>query len=96
MIKREDVQKLASLARIRIDEAETDSIVNELDAIVGYVSEVQKVDTDSLTGEERVGLLRNVMREDENAYEDKAFTEDILAEAPQTDGKFLRVKKILS
>lgn len=93
MIEKKDVEKLAELSRIEISEDEKEVLLKDLDAILGYVSEVQEV----VTGEEspEAGRLRNVMRSDEGAHESGEFTERIMEEAPDTKDGFVKVKKIL-
>ena len=39
------VKKVASLARIEIKEGEEETLINELNNILGWVDELQKVDT---------------------------------------------------
>lgn len=93
MIEKKDVEKLALLSRIEVSEEEKGTILKDLEAILGYVSDVQKV----MTGEAVpvAGQLYNVMREDGNPHEPGAFSEEILAEAPSVSGRYVKVKKIL-
>jgi aspartyl-tRNA(Asn)/glutamyl-tRNA(Gln) amidotransferase subunit C len=93
MIDKKYVEKLANLSRIEISEEEKGIFIKDLDAILGYVSEVQKVIADDIKPE--VGRLRNVMREDGNPHESCKFTKDILKEAPNTKDGYIKVKKIL-
>jgi Asp-tRNA(Asn)/Glu-tRNA(Gln) amidotransferase C subunit len=65
-----------------------------MDSILNYVEQVQKVSKD-LGSERKAGLLRNVMREDNNPHESGIFTEVLLSAAPKRDGQYLKVKKIL-
>jgi aspartyl-tRNA(Asn)/glutamyl-tRNA(Gln) amidotransferase subunit C len=93
MISRDDVQKLADLSLIAIDESELDTVASEIDAILGYVSEVSK-----LAGEEQepvVPALNTVLRDDVNPHESGTFTDAILDQAPDRKGNHVRVKKIL-
>lgn len=92
MIKKEDIQNLAGLARIDISEDEADSLTSEIDSILDYVSQVQNISSD-LTTDNLV--LKNVMRDDVVTNTEGEFTETLLSLAPQREGKYLKVKKIL-
>jgi aspartyl-tRNA(Asn)/glutamyl-tRNA(Gln) amidotransferase subunit C len=94
MITRKDVEKLAELALIAVPDKEIDKLAGEMDSILGYVSEVTKL-AEEEAGEREKPLLRNVMREDVVTNQPGTYTEKILSEAPQRDGNYLRVKKIL-
>jgi aspartyl-tRNA(Asn)/glutamyl-tRNA(Gln) amidotransferase subunit C len=94
-IDRKDIDKLSSLARLEISEAEKDGFIKDLESILFYVSDIQKVATGDIPAEGRIGVVRNVMREDIDAYDKRTYTKDILANAPKKEGDFIRVKKIL-
>ncbi len=93
MIEKKDVEKLAELSRIDISEKEKSMLIKDLDVILGYVSEVQKVVAEEEKPE--AGKLRNVMRADENPHKSGEFTKEITEEAPDTKSGYLKVKKIL-
>ncbi len=93
MIEKKDVEKLAELSRIEVSEDEKEVFIKDLDAILGYVSEVQEVVTGEV--EPEAGRLHNVMREDENPHKSGEFTKEIMEEMPSTKDGYLKVKKIL-
>lgn len=62
---REDIIKLASLARIRIDENEITTYQDELNAILDYVEQLGSVDVGDLQPTAQVTGLTNVTRPDE-------------------------------
>jgi len=92
-MKREDIKKLAKLSRIDISEQEEGELLADMEAILGYVSEIGEVATGKHAHE--AGALRNVMREDKDPHMAGAYTEEILSEAPQTEEGFIKVKQIL-
>ena len=94
-MKKEDIEHLASLARIKLTEEEKDGLVDDLSSIVSYVSEVSEIASDDIDSEPEVGARFNVFRKDEVTNEADQFTDDILAEMPDTDGRYMKVKKIL-
>lgn len=94
-MKREDIAHLASLARIRLSGAELDNLEGELSAIVEYVGVVSDIAADDADAAPQVGARYNVFRKDEVTNEPDQYTDDILAEMPQKEGRFMKVKKIL-
>lgn len=92
MIKIEELEHLANLARIHLDEDDKKSLIKEFDSILGYVDQLKKVDV-SLDAEGRVGAVKNIMRNDEVNSDDNRET--LLAEAPDRVGDFVAVKKII-
>jgi aspartyl-tRNA(Asn)/glutamyl-tRNA(Gln) amidotransferase subunit C len=94
MLKKEDIEHLATLARISVSEEEKEAFALQLDSVLGYVSELNKV----VTLEEstpKAGELRNVMRPDENPNPGGEFTDTILANAPHKEGEYFKVSQIM-
>ncbi|MBK5215259.1 MAG: Asp-tRNA(Asn)/Glu-tRNA(Gln) amidotransferase subunit GatC [Candidatus Pacebacteria bacterium] len=96
----EDVKKLADLARIDMSDEEMTKIAKDFDPILAYVGQVQE----ALKLSEKISLenkkpenyfLHNVMREDVVANSRGEYTEKIIAEMPDTQDGFLKVKQIL-
>jgi aspartyl-tRNA(Asn)/glutamyl-tRNA(Gln) amidotransferase subunit C len=93
MLKKEDIEHLATLARIAVSEDEKESFALQIDSVLGYVSELNKV----VTLEEstpKAGELRNVMREDEAPYAGGEFTAAIIANAPYKEDGYVKVGQI--
>lgn len=93
MLGIKDIDKLAGLARIEIPAAEKKTLCQEVDSILNYVGEIQKLSGEVLDKE--AGVVRNVFREDKDPHLPGAFTEELLAEAPEKEEGYVRVKKIL-
>ncbi|HET8574736.1 MAG TPA: Asp-tRNA(Asn)/Glu-tRNA(Gln) amidotransferase subunit GatC [Candidatus Paceibacterota bacterium] len=88
-----EIEKLAELSKIDLSEEEKQSLLKEIDSILSYVSDVQKV-----AGEKTVpipGPHFNILREDSDPYPPEMFTKAILENAPHTKDGFVKVKKIL-
>lgn len=93
MIEQKDIEKLARLARIEISAEEQEILRSDIEAIVGYVSQIKEAAPSELI--KKAGVLRNVMRQDGEPHPRGAFTETLLEEVPeQTDG-YVKVKQIL-
>ncbi|MBI2475880.1 MAG: Asp-tRNA(Asn)/Glu-tRNA(Gln) amidotransferase subunit GatC [Candidatus Taylorbacteria bacterium] len=94
MISLKEIENLAALSRIALPPEEKEALRKDMDAILGYVEQVQKVSGNG-SAEKKAGLLRNVMREDANPHESGIHTEALLSAAPKREGNYIRVKKIL-
>lgn len=93
-----EIGKLADLARIKLTEKEKKGLSRDIESILGYVSEIQKVSSDAGNARyspPQMSGICNVMREDEEPHNSGIYTEKILGEAPWRDGNYVRVKKIL-
>ncbi len=88
-----DIENLAKLCRIELTENEKKELLNEMDSILDFIDQIQKVKTGDL--EYEAGDLQNIMREDNNPYIGGEFSNDILIEAPETQKGYVKVKKIL-
>ena len=94
MISKEDIKKLATLARITVSEKEAESFAEEAQGILGYVFDVGEVSA-SGEGDAHTSLV-NAMREDTDAHAAGAFTEDILASAPKSKDGYIEVRKVIT
>lgn len=93
-LSRDDVLKLAKLARISLSDDEVDAYVEELSAILGYVEQLSGVNVSGLTPTNQVTGLTNVMRKDEvrhYGYEPS----DLLKNVPATQADQLKVKRMI-
>lgn len=94
-VTKDEVKKLAELSRIALSDDEVVKLQGEIDSILSYVDTIQKVELPK-TPEGSVYLdIENVMREDGEPHAPDAFTDAMLAQAPKTKGRFIKVKKIL-
>ena len=93
-MNKEDIEHLARLSRIAIDDAEAVALATDITSILGYVSEIEAI-TSNQTIEKKVGVLHNVFREDKNPTEAGTYTEDLLNAAPERVGQYIQVQKII-
>ena len=93
MINSDEVKKYAGLARIKLTEVEVEGLKDDLVSILSYVSEIQEVDAE--LGMRRARDHRNVMREDKSPHKTGIYTDALLAGAPEREGDYIKVKKIL-
>ena len=93
-ITKDDVRKVASLARLSLKEEEIAAYTDQLEKILEYVAQLQKIDTKGVPPTTRAVEVINVTREDSSAC--SPVREEILDLGPQREGEFFRVPKILS
>ena len=93
-ISNDDVQHLAQLSNLQLTDEAVGSLRTDLENIVGYIQQLDELDTTGVEPTYQVTDLKNVWREDEvNNYGiDKA---DLLALAPATDADQIKVPKVL-
>lgn len=87
------VRKVAKLARLELTDAEVQEFTGQLGAILGYVEKLNELDTADVEPLAHCLLVTNVLRKDESCA--SLGTERVLANAPQRDGPFFKVPKIL-
>ena len=88
-----EVRKVASLARLTLNEQELTACGEQLTVILDYVSLLNEVDTTDVTPMSHPIPAEIVFREDELLA--SLPREAALANAPKTDGQFFLVPKIL-
>lgn len=94
MITVKEIENLANLARIKIEDSEKQSLTKEIDSILNYIDEIKKA-TVNMDFEPIAGAVSNVFREDISSTISKEDRERILNEAPERIGDFVAVKKII-
>ncbi|HXK37640.1 MAG TPA: Asp-tRNA(Asn)/Glu-tRNA(Gln) amidotransferase subunit GatC [Candidatus Paceibacterota bacterium] len=89
----QDIEHLATLARIKVAEGEQSALAEKIDAVLGYVGEIAKVDTSAYAHTE-AGDHRNILRPDVATAQPGAMREAILDNAPKREGDFVRVQQM--
>ena len=92
-IDKQQVRKVAKLARLDLTEAEIEEFTGQLGAILEYVEKMNELDTAAVEPLAHCLPIHNVFRADE--VRESLGTEQTLANAPQHDGPFFKVPKIL-
>lgn len=89
-----DVQHLAQLSSLQLDEAEAESLRIDLENIVGYFEQLSELDTSGVEPTYQVTDLQNVWRED--AVDNYGISKsDLLALAPAAEAEQIKVPKVL-
>jgi len=92
-LSREEVLHIAALARVGVTEADVEKMREQLSNILEYFEALQKVDTGSVAPTAQSVALQNVIMSDE--VRGSMSQEDVLANAPQREGDFFKIKIVL-
>ncbi len=93
-VTKKDVEHIAKLAKLEFTEAELEKFTHQLNQILKYVEQLNKLDTSNVEPLTHVIQLSNVFRDDE--VKQSIGTEDALKNAPATSDKFFKVPKVIS
>ena len=89
------IQHLADLARLKINDKETEQYSRELSAILHYVKKLNRVKTEKVSPTAQAVELENVFRADQidSTYSQKT-RKSIINQAPEKQGDLIKVKAI--
>tara|TARA_B100001989_G_C24458311_1_gene422773 strand:- start:422 stop:715 length:294 start_codon:yes stop_codon:yes gene_type:complete len=93
-ITKEEVKKVAQLARLELNEHEINNHAEQLEKILDYVKQLEKIDTDDVPCTTRAIEVTNVFRKDEKI--DFENIEEILELGPSKEDKYFKVPKIIN
>lgn len=93
MLKLEEIEKLAKLAWLEIPAEEKETLRKEVEEILEYVGQIQKLSPEEPPKE--AGIIRNIFRDDKEPHQTGEFTDALLTNAPEKDSGYIKVKKIL-
>ena len=92
-ITMKEVDYVARLSRLTLTDAEKERMRRELDGILSYIDKPRALDTEGVPPTSHAVPMTNVMREDEPVP--SLPREDMLANAPDRNGEFFRVPRII-
>ncbi|MCC6425011.1 MAG: Asp-tRNA(Asn)/Glu-tRNA(Gln) amidotransferase subunit GatC [Phycisphaerales bacterium] len=92
-ITMEDVRHVARLSRLALDDVQLQKFATQLETILGYVDKLGALDVSGIEPMAHALPLHNVLRED--VIEPSLPLEQVLRNAPQTDGPFFKVPKVI-
>lgn len=95
-ITRKDVEHVAALAHLELAPEEMERMAQQLDSILGYIEKLNELDTEKV---EPMAQVLIESRADEALREDKSRAglpkEEALRAAPEQDGTFFKVPKVI-
>ena len=92
-ITNEMVDKLANLSKLNFDVQEKEAIKNDLSSMIGFIEQLQKVDTKGIEPLLHMSNTKNILRED--ILNGSVTRENALSNAPNTDGQYFKVPKVI-
>ncbi|MFN4274311.1 MAG: Asp-tRNA(Asn)/Glu-tRNA(Gln) amidotransferase subunit GatC [Aliihoeflea sp.] len=87
------VKRVARLARIAVDDDDAERMTGELNAILGFVEQLDEVDVSGV--EPMTSVIPMEMRKRVDAVTDGGKAADIVANAPATEENFFLVPKVV-
>lgn len=94
-ITKKDVEYVARLARLELSEREKEQFAGQLEQILEYVDQLKKPDTKGVPPTSHALDLKNVWREDRVKRSTPEEIERLLANAPEREDNFFKVKKVI-
>ncbi len=104
MVSEKDVSYVADLAHLELDEGERARMLRDLNSILGYIERLNQLDT---SGVEPMAQVSTRYASDTDAGEAFAYAmrpdelipslphDQAMSNAPQTDGTFFKVPKVI-
>tara|TARA_B100001115_G_C15591111_1_gene282748 strand:+ start:155 stop:448 length:294 start_codon:yes stop_codon:yes gene_type:complete len=92
-ISREEVSKVAELAKLKLNEEQLENHATQIEKILEYINQLEKIDTTNVPCTTRAIEVTNVVRSDINEkYKNR---DEILDLAPSREDDFFKVPKII-
>ena len=92
-ISREEVSKVAELAKLKLSEEQLENHATQIEKILEYINQLEKIDTTNVPCTTRAIEVTNVVRSDINEkYKNR---DEILDLAPSREDDFFKVPKII-
>jgi len=93
MISKDEVEKIAHLARLEIDDSQKEKMAEQLSNILQYIDKLKDVDVRGVKLSSGVAFMNNVFREDEVGVSPGPCV--TLANAPERDEDFYTVPRVV-
>ena len=92
-ITKKDVQYVADLCRIQLDDKELNRLAGELEGILKFIDQLKKVEIKDVSATSHVLAVQNVFRKDE--VRPSLACEQALQNAPQKTKDFFKVPPVI-
>lgn len=87
------VKRVAHLSRIAVDDADVPKLQGELNAILGFVEQLNEVDVSGV--EPMTSVTPMAMKKRQDVVTDGGIPDQIVANAPEREGHFFAVPKVV-
>jgi aspartyl-tRNA(Asn)/glutamyl-tRNA(Gln) amidotransferase subunit C len=92
-IDRMEVEQVARLARLDVNELDVEKLTSQLNTVLSYIDKLNELDTTGIEPMAHALPLNNVFRED--GLKPSLESDRSLANAPEQDGPFFRVPRVI-
>ncbi len=92
-ISKEDVKKVAELARLEFNEAQTEKFTEQLENILEYIEKLNELDTDDVEPTSHVLDISTPLREDK--VQKLLTIDEVLQNAPESEDDFFVVPQVI-
>ncbi|HET8997630.1 MAG TPA: Asp-tRNA(Asn)/Glu-tRNA(Gln) amidotransferase subunit GatC [Acetobacteraceae bacterium] len=87
------VRRIATLARIRVEDSEIPTLQAELNGILGWIEQLNAVNVDGV--EPLTGAARMALKMRDDAVTDGGYPDKVLANAPDRADSYFAVPKVV-
>ena len=91
---KKQVEHIAKLARMEINDREKEKFASQISSILDYVEQLQQVDTEGIEETAQVTGLVNVMRSDMVEDWGEDIKQKLIGQALDTDGRLIKTKPV--
>jgi aspartyl-tRNA(Asn)/glutamyl-tRNA(Gln) amidotransferase subunit C len=97
----EDVRRVAELANLELTAEEEPRMQRDLNAILGHISQLNELDTEGIPAMAQVGEVLGAVADTTGAFlradavRSSLDRAAVMAEAPESDGRFFKVPKVI-
>jgi aspartyl-tRNA(Asn)/glutamyl-tRNA(Gln) amidotransferase subunit C len=97
----EDVRRVAELANLELTAEEEPRMQRDLNAILGHIAQLNELDTAGVPAMAQVGEVLGSLVQDggealrQDVVEPSLDRAAVMAAAPETDGRFFKVPKVI-
>ncbi|HMB65665.1 MAG TPA: Asp-tRNA(Asn)/Glu-tRNA(Gln) amidotransferase subunit GatC [Patescibacteria group bacterium] len=94
-LDKKQIKHIAELARLDLTEQELNQYGDQLSEVLSYIDQLKEVDTGEAEPTAQVTDMENILRRDEKEDWDKAEVNEALEQAPELEGREIKVKRVL-
>ena len=87
------VRRIATLARIHVEDSELGALQTDLNSILGWIEQLNEVNVDGV--EPLTGAVQMALKMRDDVVTDGGYPDKVLANAPERAGDFFVVPKVV-
>ena len=91
-MKNEEIEHIAKLARLKLNDSEEVKFTQEIGAILNYIDELEELKNEEIEPISQIANLKNITRQDEITNQNNR--ENLLSNAPEKNNGFIKVKQV--